>query len=119
MRTVEVPEKDWSRTLDEFSANHEGALFSLELLAPAIGAQEEIRELPLLGITAETGAREATITIAAARPDGQQITHIIHAPTHLRIERTNDGVDLAVQVESTEGTVAILSFKAARAAGDH
>jgi hypothetical protein len=116
MRTNEVAEKDWSRTLDEFSARHEGALFSLEVLAPAIGAQEEIRELPLLGITAETGRREATITIAAALADGGQIGHIIHWPTRLRIERTDDGVDVAVEVESREGTVAILSFKAEPAA---
>ena len=102
MLTVEVPQKDWFRTFDEFSANHQDAVFSLEVLAPAIGAQEEIRELPLLGITAETDAREATITIAAALPDGGQITHVIHAPTHVRIERTNDGADVAVQVESGE-----------------
>jgi hypothetical protein len=71
MRTVDVPAQDWSRTLDEFSANHEGAPVSLELLAPALGAQLEVRDLPLLGITVETGARDPTLLPSAvARPRG-------------------------------------------------
>jgi Family of unknown function (DUF5335) len=111
MQTVEIPAKDWSRTLVEFSAVHESALLSLQLLTPALGAQPEIRDMPLVGITAEGGARDSVIIIAAARPSGEHITHIIHAPTHLRIERTNDGVDVALQVESADGIIAILWFK--------
>jgi hypothetical protein len=112
MGTVEIPVRDWSRTLDEFSAIHEGSLMSLELLASALGAQPVIRDMPLVGITAEVGARESTICIAAGRSGGGHITHTIHSPTHLRIERTNDGVDVALQIESADGTVAILSLKA-------
>ena len=67
MRTAEIPAKDWSRTLDEFSANHEGSLISVELFAPALGAQSEIHDLPLLGLSIES-AGDSTITIAAGRP---------------------------------------------------
>jgi hypothetical protein len=108
MQTVDVAAKDWPRALDEFSAMHEGALVSLQLLAPDLGAQTEVRDMPLLGITAEAGPGGATITIAAARSHGDLITHIVHSPTHVRVERTNDGMDVALQVESAEGTVAIL-----------
>ena len=111
MQTVEVPADDWSRALDEFSVSHEGTSISLELLAPALGAQPQIRGLPLLGITAETGTHESTIIIAAARPNGEHITHVIRSPTHVRIERSPDGADLALQVESADGIVAILSFE--------
>ena len=111
MQTVEIPAKNWLRTLDEFSSVHEGALISLELLAPALGAQPEMRELPLVSITAEGCTRDSIITIAAAGSNGEHITHFIHAPTRLRIERTNDGADVALQVESADGSVAILSFK--------
>jgi uncharacterized protein DUF5335 len=111
MRTVDVPAQDWSRTLDEFSANHEGALVSLELLASALGAQLEVRDLPLLGITVETGARDSTITITVARSNEEHTTHVIHSPTAVRLERTNDEADVALQIESAEGTTALLRLR--------
>jgi hypothetical protein len=108
MQTIDVPQRDWGRTLDEFSALHDGWIVSLDVLAPEIGAQPEIRQLPLRGVTADTDSHGAAITIAAALSDGEQITHIVHAPTHVRIERTNDGADVALQIESRDGAAAIL-----------
>jgi hypothetical protein len=111
MQTVEIPREDWTRTLDEFSAKHEGWLVSLELVDPELGAQPEIRDVPLVGVTAETAKRDATITIAAARSAAAQTTHTIHQPTHVRIQRTDDGADVALQVESQAEPMAILRFK--------
>ena len=108
MLTIEIPQKDWARTLDEFSALHDGWLVSLDVLAPELGVQPEIHDMPLRGVTAESHSSGPSITIAAARNDGEHITHIIHDPTHVRIERTNDGADVALQIESTEGTSSIL-----------
>jgi len=110
MRTVDVPRKDWARTLDEFSALHEGSLVSLDVLAPSFGVQPQIRALPLRGVTAESGPGGAAIMIAAARADGEQITHLIPSPTHVRIARTNEGADVALEIESEEGLAAILRF---------
>ena len=110
MRTVDVPPKDWTRTLDEFSAKHGGWLVSLDVLGATLGVQPQIRELPLRGVTAESGPLGAAITISAARADGEQITHLIPSPTHVRIERTNEGADVALQIESEEGLSAILRF---------
>lgn len=113
MRTIEIPPRDWSRTLDRFSTVHEGWLVSLDLAAPTLGTQPEIRELPLLGVTAESSPLDSTITIAAARGDGEHIAHVIHSPTRVRIERTNEGADVALEVESSDGTAAILRFRVA------
>lgn len=113
MRTVEVPPKDWARTLNEFSALHQGWLISLDVIAPSLGVQPQIRELPLRGVTAESGPHGPAITISAARADGEQITHLIPSPTHVRIERTNEGADVALEIESDEGLAAILRFKTA------
>ena len=113
MRTVEVPQRDWARALDEFSALHEGTLVSVDVLAPALGVQSQIRELPLRGVTAESGPEGPAIMISAARADGEHVTHLIASPTHVRIERTNEGTDIALQIESDEGTAAILRFKTA------
>jgi hypothetical protein len=111
MRTIDVPQKDWARTLDQLSAIHDGWLVSLEVLGPTLGAQPQIHELPLRGITAESGSQDPVITIAASHADGEQITHIIHAPTRVQIEKTDEGADVAVQIQSGDGTASILRFK--------
>lgn len=112
METIDVAVKDWARTLDEFSAIHDGWLVSVDVIGPDLGVQPQIRDLPLRGVTAEIALHEPVITIEASRGDGEHITHIIHAPTHVRIERTNEGADVALEIESEEGTAAILRFKA-------
>jgi hypothetical protein len=111
MPTIDVPQKDWIQTLNQFSALHDGWIVSLDVLAPTLGAQPQIRELALRGITAEFATREPIITIAASRADGEHITHIIHSPTRVQIERTSDGADVAVQIQSDDGTASILRFK--------
>jgi hypothetical protein len=89
----------------------EGWLVSVDVLSPAIGAQPEVRDLPLVGVVAEPGPKGGLITISAARFNGEQITHMIHSPTRLRIERLDDGADMAMQIESAEGTTTILRLK--------
>jgi hypothetical protein len=111
MNTIEVAQKDWVRTLDQFSTIHEGWLVSLDVMGPELGFQPQIRDLPLCGVTAETNRPEATITIDAARADGEHISHVIHSPTHVRIERTNEGADVALEIESADGMAALLRFK--------
>jgi hypothetical protein len=111
MRTIDVPRQDWTRTLDRFSAVHDGWLVSLEVIGPALGAQPQIRDLPLRGVTAEAATRDPVITIAAASPNGDEITHVVHAPQRVQIEQTNEGADVALQIQSGDGTSSILRFK--------
>ena len=111
MQTVEIQPARWSHALEQFSVTHEGWLVSVDVLAPSIGAQPEVRELPLVGVVAERGAGGGVITISAAKPDVGQITHTIHSPTRLWIERTNEGADAAMEIESAEGIKTILRLK--------
>lgn len=113
MRTVEVPREAWTSTLDEFSAIHEGWLVSLDVLGPSIGAQPEVNNLPLLGVSADRAKHDGTITISAGRSAAEHITHTIHAPWRVYIERREDGADVALQIESADGTKAILRFRVA------
>src|SRR4051812_10410925 len=61
MQTVVIPRADWRAKLDEFSTVHQGWRVSLELLEPSLGAQPEIDDLPLRGVTAEVDVREPAI----------------------------------------------------------
>ena len=108
MQTVEILPARWPQALAEFSAMHEGWLISVDILTEAMGAQPEIHNLPLTGVVAERQKTGDTITIAAGRSEAGQITHTIHSPTRVWIERTDDGADVAMQIESAEGTTTIL-----------
>lgn len=109
MHTVVIPRADWRAKLDEFSTAHEGWLVSLELLDPGLGAQPEIEDLPLRGVTAEVDVREPAITIAAgAKAD--QITHVIHTPLRVQLEQSDAGADMALEIEASDHTKAILRF---------
>ena len=113
MRTVEIPREEWGRRLEEFSAIHEKWLVSLDVLGPDIGAQREINSVPLLGISADDDNGGGTIFVSAGRSIGDHITRTIHRATRVFIERTDEGADAALQVESADGTSTILRFRAA------
>ena len=105
--TIEVARADWVRTLNEFNAIHEGALVTVEVLAPSVGAQSEVLDLPLVGITFEPGP--SAMSIAVGRGD-DLIVHVIQEPTRLWIARANGRVDAAMEVESADGARTIVRF---------
>jgi len=109
MQTVVIPRADWRATLDEFSTVHQGWRVSLEILDPSLGAQPEIDDLPLRGVTAEVNTRDPAITIAAGSTS-DQITHVIHTPTRVQLEKNDAGADMALEIESSDHARAILRF---------
>ena len=111
MQTVNIPRDAWPQALDQFSAVHEGWLVSVDILASTLGAQPEVHDLPLVGVVAEPHEGGGTISISAARSGFDQITHTIHAPTAVWIERTDEGADAALQIESAEGATTIVRLK--------
>ena len=110
MRTIEVPRREWSSRLDEFSRIHDGWLVSLVIKAKSAGEQREFRLMPLVGITAEP-TDGGTISIAVAEPTGENLTHMIHAPPRGSVEETDAGATAALEIESADGTKAVLRFR--------
>ena len=110
MHTTEIPRRVWTNRLDEFSRAHEGWPVSLDVLAESIGAQSAFRQLSFAGITAEP-SDGGTIAITAAVPCGGFLTHTIHSPVHVFIEEDDAGADAALEIESADGTKAILQFR--------
>jgi Family of unknown function (DUF5335) len=110
MKTQEIAHSDWERSLDAFSAAHEGWLVSLEVLSPALGAQPVLTDVPLVGVTLEDHQGDA-IAIAAERRTGEHATHFVDTPTHIWVERTDEGTDVALAIESSDGSRAVLALK--------
>jgi hypothetical protein len=110
----EVPREEWPAYLDGFSRRHEGWLVTVEVLGAEIGAQVEAQELPLEGITAELRAGgEDLITIILGGGSRGRVTHNILQPTHVRIEQTESGADMALQIESGGGVTTLVRFRSA------
>jgi hypothetical protein len=85
----------------------------LDVLAGDLGAQPQVDNLPLLGVSADRIDHDGTIVVSVARSAGEHFTRIIEAVTRIHIERTDDGADAALQIETADGTRTILRFRAA------
>jgi hypothetical protein len=108
----ELPRTEWSQALNQFTITHEGWLVSLTILGPAIGAQPEIENLPLLGISADRVNHDGTIAISVARSAVDHFTHIVHAVSRIFIEQMHDGTTAALLIECTDGTRTVLQLQA-------
>jgi hypothetical protein len=110
MRTVEIPRQAWVEQLNEFTAIHEGWLVSLDVLGPEIGAQPEIVNLPLLGVSADRTDHDGVIVVSVMVSATEPFAHMIQGVTRIYIERADDGADVALEIESVDGTRTILRF---------
>jgi Family of unknown function (DUF5335) len=113
MHSIEVQEPEWTEKLDEFSKTHEGWLVTLEIVSPPMGARREFRQMPLIGVTADT-TNGRTISIAVAEPTGEHLTHFVFSPKRVVIEKTDSGADAALEVVGGDGATAILHLRTRR-----
>ena len=111
MRTREIVQSEWKAFFDSFSRQHEGWLVRLDVLGAEIGAQHEVVESPLIGVTSDVPT-ERTIHVLVGRGP-EHITHAIHDVVHVRLEQSDEGADAALQIESADGTTTLLQFRSA------
>ena len=114
MRTREIARDEWERFFDSFSRQHQGWLATIEVFGPDIGAQVEARELPFEGITAVLkGSGADMISIITGELTEEHLAHNISAPVHVRLEESEEGAHLALEIESAAGVRTLLQFRSA------
>jgi hypothetical protein len=111
MRTVEIPREAWAQRLNEFTAIHEGWLVSLDVLGPEIGAQPEIVNQRLLGVSTDRVDHDGTIVVSVMLSPTDHFTRMIHGVTRIYIEQADNGADAALEIQSVDGTRTILRFR--------
>jgi uncharacterized protein DUF5335 len=110
----EIPREEWGEFLDSFSRQHEGWLVTVEVLGEEIGAQMEAEGKPLEGITAELkDGGVGSIIITVGLTPAEHVTHNIIAPTHIRLEQAENGADMALQIEASEGATTLVRLGSA------
>ena len=107
MKTQHVPSDQWRSTLDDLSRAYDGAIVSLEIVGNEVGAQPEVFNQPLRGLTSDRGG----VTIRIAKPAGIQLEHLIAHPTELRIVESDEGAVMAVEIEESGGTHTLVHFR--------
>ena len=76
------------------------------------GAQVEVRELPFEGITADLrNADRDSISLMVGRTPDEHMTHTIMAPTHVRLDQTEEGANEALQIESASEATTLVRFR--------
>lgn len=109
----EIPRGEWVEYLNSFSRQHEGWLVTVEVLGVDIGAQVEAEEMVLEGVTADLKGGEDVISVILGRRSTERVTHNITSPTHVRVEQTEYGADMALQIESGDGVTTLVRFRSA------
>ncbi len=109
--TREVPRGEWPVFFDMFSRQHQAWLVTVELIGPEIGAQIEVRNRPLGGITAELRpGHEDSISLCFGTIPSE-LTHIITHPTRVWLKQTISGADEALEIECDGGPTTLLRFR--------
>ena len=114
MPAQEIPRDEWTTFLDRFSKQHEGWLSTLEVLSTEIGAQREVRDLPLKGITISSkGIEPETISISLGNTPEGHVTHTINNASRIWLVQTSQGANAAVEIESVDEVKTLLRFRSA------
>jgi len=107
VRTQHVPSSLWRKTLDDLSRAYDGAIVSMEVVGDEVGAQPEVIDQPLRGLSSD----RAGVTIRFAKPHGIHLEHLIAHPSDLRIVESDEGAVLALEIAQLEGTHTLLHFR--------
>ncbi len=108
MDTHTISPPQWKSTFDSLSRIYDGATASLEILMPELGAQYEIENQPLRGISYDRSG----IELHFATRDGKHLVHRIADPKLVQIEENEDGLLAALDIESGDSLRSVLHFSA-------
>lgn len=107
MQTKEIPQNQWRQFFDDFSKQHAGWVIDLEVIGREIGDQQEVNDLPLVGITADAKGSEPGLEITAGQTTDSHVTHIINRPRHVWVKQPGN----SIEIEAEDGTKTILNFE--------
>jgi hypothetical protein len=113
MQSVDIPRDTWSSRLNEFTAVHESWLMSLDVIGPGVGVRPAIKEMPLLGMSLSHAEDGCMVAISLARSPAEHLTHVISRVTRILLNRTEEGADASLQIESADVTLTILRLRVA------
>lgn len=107
MHTKQIPMADWRRTLDDLSRSYDGALVTLEILGAEVGAQQEVHDQPLRGITSDPSG----VIVQIEQAGGLYLDHRIAHPQALWIVENEESAVMAIEIEDDGGMRSLVRFR--------
>jgi hypothetical protein len=112
MPTREILRDQWVAFFDSFSRQHAGSLITIEILTSQLGAHRQLREKPLIGISADLkSSSDAIISIAAGDRADDYIDHIINGASRVGLEETQEGVHKGLRITAEDGEMTLLRLR--------
>ena len=111
METKTIPPAQWRTLFDSLARIHGGDAATLEILAADLGAQMEVEDAPLSGISYDSSGLELHFA-----PHGGHVVHRIAKPKRVAIEEGEDGLVAAIEIEADGEPTRVLRLSAPVAA---
>ena len=108
MHTRDIPMNEWRSFLGRFSHLHEGALVTMNVSAPDVGEIDAVIDQPLGGI--DTEGDELLVHVGKAADDPHLTHRILHVDS-VRLEQTDEGADVALDINGIDGIRTIVRFR--------
>jgi hypothetical protein len=104
MQMQNVSMAKWKECLDQFSRAHHGQEVRVETFAPESGIHCNLHELPLLGVTLESGSDPSPgICIEAGDARRGCYSHRVIEPVQIAAAEWNDGVSSTLEIWAADG----------------
>src|SRR5262245_34897178 len=111
MQTQQIPRDEWLRFFDGFSRRHRGESATVVVMGARLGAQIEANRMPLEGIVAPVEERGPISVFLGAAPPRSNLEHEIRDPGQVWVDRSDDGDEEALNIESGDGTKTLILFR--------
>ena len=102
MQTREISRNEWQHFFDQVSKALQGKMIQIEVDSLELGAQIEVNQLSLNGLTYDK--KDDAFIIST-----DEIEHVIRSPEHIFIIDGVTGID-SLQVQSADGIKQIINF---------
>jgi hypothetical protein len=112
MATIDIPRAEWGAFFHSFNRIHDGWLCSLEVVGSALGGRTLARDVAFAGVSTDRGAGEPPIHIALGSAKGPSVSHWVDGPTRIRVRKTPEGADEALEIEAGAMTT-LITFRVA------
>jgi hypothetical protein len=115
MRVREIQRGEWARFFDAFSRTHLGRPVTISLWDEGPDAATLGRGMPLIGIAVEPCVNPESIEVIAGEAPREMVSHVIHAPSRVRIAQVSNGEDEMFLIAShADGSITVVDFRPAR-----
>lgn len=108
MTAHDIARPDWHRFLKQFSRLHSGAIVTMNVSGRGFGEFDAVVGQPLRSISRD--GDDVLIHIEARRLS-DHLGHRVSNVRTIRLRQTGEGKDAALDIEASDGTRTIVSFR--------